>query len=260
MTFDLRQGDCLDPIAGLASLADGSVDHVISDPPYDEHTHAASRRGCTGYTEAESSRRATFNRIRELGFAPLTESQMRALAEGFARVCRRWVALFCSVEMVSSWKDSLTSAGLDYVRTAAWRKIGGTPQFSGDRPAVAFEAIVIAHRKGRKRWNSGGKHGWYEHPIVLNRGNGEQRIHTTQKPLALMEELIADFTDSGDLILDPFAGSGTTGVAAIQLGRRFIGWELSEEYHTIATRRLRGDEAKPRKEQPNLFDAIGGAS
>ena len=75
-----------------------------------------------------------------------------------------------------------------------------------------------------------------------------------------MRQIVEDFTDPGDLILDPFAGSGTTGVAAIHLGRRFIGWELSEEYHAIATRRLRGDEAKPRKEQPNLFDAIGGAS
>jgi DNA modification methylase len=60
----------------------------------------------------------------------------------------------------------------------------------------------------------------------------------TEKPLPLMESLVRDFTDPGDLILDPFAGSGTTGVAAIRLGRRFIGWEKDPKYHTIAVKRL----------------------
>lgn len=256
MTWTLHHGDCLDPVRGLASLADKSVDHVISDPPYDEHTHAASRRGCTGYAEKASSRRATFNRTRSLGFAALTSAQMDELAVQFGRVTRRWVQVFCSVEMVAAWRTAMISAGLDYVRTMAWRKIGGTPQFSGDRPAIAFEAIVVGHAKGRKRWNAGGKHGWYEHPIVLNRGDGEERLHTTQKPLALMLELVTDFTDPGDLILDPFAGSGTTGIAACMLGRRFVGWELSAEYHAIASRRLAGDEARPRPEQPSLFGGV----
>ena len=55
-----------------------------------------------------------------------------------------------------------------------------------------------------------------------------------------MERLILDFTDPGDLILDPFAGSGTTGVAAVRLGRRFVGWEKDPKYHAIATKRLAG--------------------
>ena len=54
----------------------------------------------------------------------------------------------------------------------------------------------------------------------------------------IMESLVRDFTDPGDLILDPFAGSGTTGVAAIRLGRRFIGWEKDPKYHAIALKRL----------------------
>lgn len=259
MIWDLRLGDCIDPIAGLASLADGSVDHVICDPPYDEHTHKAVRRNATGYVEAESSVRASISRNVDLGFEPLTDAQMAGIATECKRLCRRWAMFFCTVEMVSAWKAAIERAGLDYVRTCFWDRVNGAPQFTGDRPASACEAIVTAHRRGRKRWNAGGKRGIYHHPIVLNRGAGEERVHTTQKPLSLMREIVEDFTDPGDLILDPFAGSGTTGVAAIQLGRRFIGWELSEEYHTIATRRLRGDEAKPRKEQPNLFDAIGGA-
>ncbi len=259
MTWTLHHGDCLDPVAGLASLSDKSVDHVICDPPYDDHTHSRARRGHTGVRESESSKRATFNRSRSLGFDPITKEQMAALAVQYARVARRWIQIFCAVEMVSDWKRHVEAAGCDYVRTMAWRKIGSTPQFTGDRPAVAFEAIVLAHARGRKRWNGGGKHGWYEHPIVLNRGAGEERVHTTQKPLDLMVELVADFTDPGDLILDSFAGSGTTAIAALMLGRRFVGWERDDNYHAIATRRISGDEAKPREEQPSLFGAIGGA-
>jgi DNA modification methylase len=67
-----------------------------------------------------------------------------------------------------------------------------------------------------------------------------------------MEAMVRDFTDRGETILDPFAGSGTTGVAAIRNGRNFIGWEKDPKYHAIADRRLRGT-----KEQLEL---LGGAA
>lgn len=231
MTWELRLGDCLDPVTGLASLGDKSVDHVITDPPYDEHMHASGRRGSAslhaGYVEAQASKRASISRVRSLGFDALTGSQMSALAAQFSRIARRWVAAFCAVEQVGAWRIALTGAKLEYVRALAWRKVGGAPQFTGDRPAVAIETVALAHPKGRKRWNGGGKHG--------------------------MLALVADFTDPGDLVCDPFAGSGTTGIACKMLGRRFIGWEMNAEYHAIATRRLNGEEAKPRPEQPSLF-------
>ena len=258
MTWTLNLGSCLDPVSGLASLADKSVDVTITDPPYDEHTHKAGRRGCTGVREKKSSKRATFNRVRDLGFAALKPEEMAEAGRQFGRVTRRWCLVFCTVEMVSDWKRCLEAGGLRYIRACAWHKIGSTPQFTGDRPAQAFECIVVAHAPGRTRWNAHGKHGYYRHPIVLERGNGEVRMHTTQKPLALMSELIADFTNPGETVLDAYAGSATTAMAALMAGRHFLGWELSPEYHAIATRRLNGDEAKPRPEQPSLFDAIGG--
>lgn len=252
MSWELRIGSCLDPVTGLASLADKSVDHVITDPPYDEHTHGAGRRGHTGYDEKTKSRRATFNGTRDLGFDAIDAATMAAGAVQFARVTRRWVLVFCAVEMIHAWRESLEETGLDYVRTAIWRKTGSTPQFTGDRPAQACEAIVIAHPPGRKRWNGGGRHGFYEAHIVLNHSN-EQRVHTTQKPLALMEALVRDFTDPGELICDPFAGSGTTGVAARRLGRRFVGWELDPKYAEVARRRI--GEAQ---EQGDLFTTAKG--
>jgi site-specific DNA-methyltransferase (adenine-specific) len=63
-------------------------------------------------------------------------------------------------------------------------------------------------------------------------------VHPTQKPLALMRALVADFSDEGERILDPFAGSGSTAVACKELGRRFVGWELSPVYHAAAAGRI----------------------
>jgi len=72
-------------------------------------------------------------------------------------------------------------------------------------------------------------------------GRGIERVHPTQKPVVLMEQVIEMFTKRGDTILDPFMGSGTTGVACKRLGRDFIGMEINEEYFEIAKKRI--DEA-----------------
>lgn len=303
--WDLRLGDC---VAGLQAFEAQSVDVSIFDAPYDEHVHAAGRRGSLTMTEPgkdrERSRRAGISRNRDLGFAALTPATMQAVARECGRVVRRWSLAFCSLEMISDWRAAFQSAGLQYVRTALWHKLGSTPQFTGDRPAVAAEAIVCAHPRGRKRWNGGGRHGWFAHapvevgspppgllaqiddpgarmiiadwyeergvlvtdaeirarhavheyPIVLERGTGEVRLHTTQKPLALMRELVRLFSDPGELVGDWFTGSATTGLAALMERRRFVGWELDARYHAIAARRLAGGEAKPIAEQPSLLE------
>jgi len=189
-------------------------------------------------------------RSRDLGFANITQEQREAVAGQVSRVVRRWALLFCDEESAHLWRQAIVAAGLEYVRTGYWRKIGGTPQFTGDRPGIAVEAIVIAHPPGRKRWNGGGRPGIWDCPIVLNRNSGETRVHTTQKPLDLMLALVRDFTGHGETILDPFAGSGTTGVACIQTGRQFLGWERDAKYHAVATARL-----EAAREQQGLFAA-----
>jgi hypothetical protein len=255
--WDLRLGDCL-AIDGLRTLRDRSVDVVITDPPYSEHVHTRSRRGLTvthrdGQPDQISARR-------ELGFEHLTQGVMEAAADHFARIARRWVLVFCDIESAHLWIGALRSTGaLEYLRTCAWHKLGGAPQFTGDRPAVWGEAIVCAHRPGRKRWNGGGKQGIYAVPTAIDRDRSglDERLHTTQKPVRLMQELIADFTDEGELICDPFAGSGTTLFAAERLGRRSIGWEKDSETHAAAKERLAGVGREPgtRKEQGSLFGA-----
>lgn len=249
-SFDLRLGDCLDLVTGLASLADKSCDNVICDPPYSEHVHTRSRRGSVaGYHEPMNpGGGGAISRSREFGFEHLSDEVRDGAAREIGRLVRRWAIVFTDAESAHLWRASLTEHGLEYLRTGAWIKVGGAPQFTGDRPAVGHEELIIAHPAGRKHWNGGGKNAIYRVPIVLNDNGGEARVHTAQKPVDLLSALVRDFTDPGDLILDPFAGSGTTGVAAVRLGRRFIGWERDPKYHTIATKRLAAT-----REQLGLF-------
>jgi len=126
-------------------------------------------------------------------------------------------------------------------KVAAIIKVGSTPQFSGDRPATGFEAITICHPSGKKRWNGGGSHAIWSVPIVLDRGRNGGRQHPTQKPVPLMQALVGLFSDEGETVLDPFAGSGTTLVVAKQLGRKSIGVERDERHcETIASRLAQG--------------------
>ena len=73
----------------------------------------------------------------------------------------------------------------------------------------------------------------------LANGDYRERQHKTQKPLALMLWVIRNYTKEGDTIFDPFMGSGTTGVAAVQLGRKFIGCEINPDYYAIAEKRIK---------------------
>ena len=73
----------------------------------------------------------------------------------------------------------------------------------------------------------------------------KKRVHPTQKPIELMSKIIQDFTKEGDTILDPFMGSGTTGVACVQTGRNFIGIEIDPTYFAIAERRIKEAQMQP---------------
>lgn len=221
----------------LWSFADKSIDVGLSDPPYSEHVHGKSRRGGAEFRDA-GEHNACISRARDLGFESITSELMGAVSKHFARLIRRWVLVFSDVEICDDWREAMGAEGLEYVRTGAWVKLNATPQFTGDRPASGFEAITMMHSKGRKRWNGGGRHAVWSVPIVINRSGKDPRLHTTQKPLALMRELVALFTQPGELVLDAFGGSGTTARACKDLGRRCILIERDERYCEIAARRL----------------------
>jgi site-specific DNA-methyltransferase (adenine-specific) len=236
--LDMRTGSCLDPIAGLPSLPDGSVDVFIADPPYEVEAHTEQRRqpkGGRGSVETAVS------------FPAITETERDAVAREMGRVVTKRVLVFCQVEAVHLWRASLDRAGLVYRRCIPWVKPDAMPSLHGRWPGQAFEALVLAAVKGSARCPVGGKARYYEHQ------RAQKRVHDTQKPLGLMRQIVEDFSEAGDLVCDPYAGSGTTGIACRALGRRFLGWEIDEVMADRARARIHGEALPGERGQVEMF-------
>lgn len=225
-------GDCRDLLPSLVIVAD----HIITDPPFDAEAHTAQRRvlgkGISKCRDLENQ---------PLSFAPLDANTRAAVLAWSAYRCSGWFIAFCQTEAVGTWRASLEAVGIKWRRAGVWVKPDGSPQLSGDRPAQGHEAIAMAWcGKGRSRWNGGGTSGVFIH-CKHDRGQGHggaPKEHPTQKPRHLMNELIHLFTQPGELVVDPFMGSGSTGVACLELGRRFIGIEKDRAFFKVACSRL----------------------
>ena len=217
----LYLGDCLEVMAGL-----GPVDHVITDPPYESELHNAIGR---------VQRNDGVKMIETLGFDGIDDIRGQVAAASVA-VSSGWIILFSLAEGVRAWRDVIQAAGAKYDTCLAWVKPDSMPRMNGQGAARGFECAVTAWAgTGYRKWNRGGKRGIYTHCVNPPSRQGE---HPTEKPVALMAELVGDFTQPGETILDPFAGSGTTGVACMRLGRKFIGIEKDPRYFEIAANRL----------------------
>lgn len=225
----------------LRCLPDRAVDHVFADPPYSEAVHARSIRRTYLPDTAEQPCRRT--RKHDFGFHHLTREACDQYAAEMLRVSDRWVLAFSDMELSSWWIESFADS---YVRFCVSVKDRAMPQISGDRPSSRAEAIILGHRAGKKDWNKrpdGSDSNVWQYPVVANcSGHRFDRVHTAQKPLELMLDLVASFTSPGDVILDPFAGSGTTGVAALRLGRRAILIERDPAIAAVAVERMQAEE------------------
>lgn len=240
--------DCMDILPMLSN-----VDCVITDPPYEAEAHTLQRRK-RGFVTASGGREVLAD---ALPFGAMTCDVRDGACKHIAEICSGWALYFCQAEAVSSWRDAAITAGQTYKRAMVWIKPDGMPQFTGDRPGMGYESIVAAWcGSGRSVWNGGGRHGVF----VFNKNDCKGSApHPTTKPVPLMAELLQLFSNHGEPILDPFMGSGTTGVAALQLGRKFIGIEREERYFQIACKRIEQAAAQGRlfeHEQPKQKQEI----
>lgn len=228
----------------LKALPRWAVDHVVTDPPYDAKTHKGARSSKGGGTDIG------------INFEPLELKGLRSMAGELVRVSRRWVLAFCALEQLGDYARAVGPER--WVRAAVWHRPDGTPSLNGDRPAQAAEGIAIMHAAGeRLAWEGGGGRGHWTFGVER-----QERHHPTPKPLALMLELVRLFTRPGDLVIDPYCGSGTTGVACLRLGRRFIGIEMQKQYADTARARLEAEErgvdlSAVQAGQLTLLDAAG---
>ena len=233
-------GDCREVLPTIPSK---SVGVCLTDPPYSARVHAGVRSAKRHEAPDVAEFSCRTGRVVDLGFEHLSSSLRRAVSGELSRIVERWSAIFSDEDSMHLWRTSLGAAGLPHIRSMFWIRRGAAPQFTGDRPAVGVEAITLAHPPGRKRWNGGGKAAIYDFPIVANRnGHRSDRVHTTQKPLELMMALVKDFTEPGEVVLDPFAGSGTTGSAALRLGCRVILIEQDAGHARTCRERMEADD------------------
>lgn len=228
-TVTLWLGDCRDVLPTL------SVDHVIGDPPYEDELHAAVGK----INRIRNDGRKTVN---DLNFGGVNADR-EELAKDCVAASTGWVILFTLAEGVRAWRDVLQSAGAKWDTTLFWIKPDASPRFNGQGAARGAECAITAWvGKGYRSWNAGGKRGVYTHCVNTNR----QGEHPTEKPLPLMMELVGDFTRRGQIICDPFMGSGTTGVACVEMDREFIGIERDHKWFDLSCRRISEALARPR--------------
>lgn len=199
---------CGDGFALAREFADGAVDIVLGDLPYDEQTHEGARTEKGGDSSPI-----------DFDVCPPPETVVPSLL----RAARRWVIIFCAAEMLGDYKRAANADGVKrYIRGGIWPKTNPMPQKTGDRPAQWGEAIAIMHRDGKKIWNGGGKSAEWRGP----KDNDPTRKHPTKKPSWICEALLRDFALPGSVVFDPTMGEATTGEACMRLGLRFIGCEI----------------------------------
>lgn len=226
----LYLGDCLEVMNGLET-----VDHILSDPPYEDELHSAIGR----------IRRNDGVAMSDLGFEGINATRSE-VAQKCVQLSSGWLILFTLAEGVRAWRDDIQAAGGKYDTCLAWVKPDSTPRMNGQGAARGFECAVTAWcGTGHRSWNGGGKRGVYTHLVNNQERTGK---HPTEKPRRLMSELIADFTKPGQTVLDPYMGSGTTGVSAVMAGRSFIGIERDPAHFDLACKRI--DDAQ---RQGSLF-------
>jgi site-specific DNA-methyltransferase (adenine-specific) len=209
----LMQGDCLER---MKEIPDGSVDMILTDPPY-------------GIDYQSNFRKEKFNKIAndkkiDMGFI---DDAYRKLKDGGA------IYLFTRWDVYPEWKVDIERAGFKLKNLLVWHKAGGG---LGDLKGAYIynHEFCIYATKGRRLLN--GKRS--SDVLQFSKGNTSEYKHPTQKPLDLIAFLLEKSSLCNDVILDPFMGSGTTGVAAKNLNRSFIGIELDLDYFNIALERI----------------------
>lgn len=209
-------GDCNEI---LPQIPEGAVDAVVTDPPYG-----------IGYQSARRTDTERFN-ILDGDDKPQTEwpnKAYRTLASGGCVLC------FCEWSHAEQYKTAINNSGLKVAAQLVWDRIIHGLGDPSSRPAPQHDLIWFAV-KGRYLLPNGRPSSVYR----FQRLSGHELRHPTQKPVPLMAKLINDYVPINGLILDPFAGSGTTGVAAVLEGRKCILIEKDARYVEVIRKRIK---------------------
>jgi modification methylase len=244
---DVLVGDCLKILRELPSE---SVDLVFADPPYNLQLEAALTRPDQSLVDAVDDHWDKFGSFAEYD----------AFTHAWLGECRRILKPNGTLWVIGSYHNifrvgtTLQDLGFWILNDVVWRKANPMPNFRGRRFTNAHETLIWAAKDARAK-------SYTFHYEALKAGNddvqmrsdwlfplctGEERLkdekgrktHPTQKPEALLARIMIAASNPGDVVLDPFFGTGTTGAVARRLGRRFVGIEREEVYAQAARRRI----------------------
>jgi len=239
-------GDCIEV---MNSLPENSVDLIFADPPYNLQLRGDLHRPDNSKVDAVDNDWDQFD-----SFA-LYDQFTRA----WLKAARRLLKPNGAIWVIGSYHNifrvgaALQDQGYWILNDVVWRKSNPMPNFRGKRLTNAHETMIWAGKDESSKYTFN-----YEALKALNEGiqmrsdwvlpicNGHERLknedgdkaHPTQKPESLLHRVLVGSTNPGDVVLDPFFGTGTTGAVAKMLGRDFIGIEREEEYRKVASKRI----------------------
>ena len=223
----LYNEDCMEV---LKRLEDGSVDLIATDPPY--RITARGNAGSSGgmLLSKKSLEGKIFNH---------NDIDCEDYAPEFYRVLKddTHCYIMCNHINLIHFLNVFTECGFHFIKSLIWdkqNKIMGTFYMS------QFEYILFFRKGGGKSINNCGTSDILSVPNKKEKDGAGNNLHDTEKPVDLMKILVSNSTDRDDLVLDPFMGIGSTGIASKELGRNFIGVEIDKKYFDIAKQRIDG--------------------
>ena len=211
--YKLYNGDCLEIMDKL--IEEGvKVDMVLTDIPYGEVN------------------RAKESGLRKLkkGNADIETFRLDELLPRINDICNGSIYIFCGIEQVSEIRKFFREKDI-LTRLCIWEKNNPSPINCQHHWMSSIECCIYAKKKGAT-FNEYYKSCVWRNPV------GRSKIHPTEKPLKLFTYLVETSSNKNDIVLDCCFGSGTTGVACMNTGRRFIGIELDNNYFNIASKRI----------------------
>ena len=219
--YKLYQGDCLEV---MKDIEDGSVDLIVTDPPYEIATTGAGI-----YKQADKQYVKELNGMKD-GFS-------EEVLDELCRVMKKInIYFFCSQKQIIPLLDYFAKKKKCNWNILSWHKTNPVPA-CGNKYLTDTEFILFFREKGVKVYGSfDTKRTWYATP--LNQSDKKKYGHPTVKPLSILENLVVNSSQEGEVVLDCFMGSGSTGVACLNTNRNFIGIELDEGYFKIAKERI----------------------
>jgi DNA modification methylase len=225
----------IDCLKYLIKIKDGSVDLVLTDPPYEISKE-------TGFKAVKNGVQR-FAVSMDFGEWDHGVVDLEVVIKEFYRVLKNGgtAIVWYDLWKITDIKKMMINAGFKQLRVIEWIKKNPVPLNSKINYLTnAREIAVVGIKKSKPKFHSKYDNGIYEFPIY----HSNDRIHPTQKPIELMEVLIRKHSDEGDIVLDTFMGSGTTAIAAINMRRKYIGCELDNNLFKAMDNRIGNHEKK----------------